>query len=91
MEFLLIGLAVAANIIFILVKFNLKRYSDAILDFILLSVVTMVFSGSYGALVVGTVASVVISIYLYFAPPAVPGFGKTIDMDDLKRRFKRRY
>ena len=90
---MLIGLAVAANIIFILVKYKQHRFADATLDFILLGVVTLVFSGSYGALVVGTIASVVVSIYLYFSPPDIPGFGvnSLIDTDDLKRRFARRH
>lgn len=94
MEFLLIGLAVAANIIFILFKYERKRYPDATLDFILLIVVTVIFSGSYGALVVGTIASLVISIYLYAHPPNLPKLPKStinIDLDDLKQRFSRRY
>jgi hypothetical protein len=91
MEFLLIGLAVAANIIFILFKYERKRYADATLDFILLIVVTIIFSGSYGALVVGTIASLVISIYLYANPPNLPEASIDIDLEDLKRRFSRRY
>ncbi len=94
MEFLLIGLAVAANIIFILFKYERKRYSDATLDFILLIAVTVIFSGSYGALVVGTIASLVVSIYLYANPPNLPKLPEAsldIDLDDLKQRFSRRY
>jgi hypothetical protein len=94
MEFLLIGLAVAANIIFILFKYERKRYPDATLDFFLLIVVTIIFSGSYGALVVGTIASLVISIYLYANPPNLPKLPEStinIDLDDLKQRFSRRY
>lgn len=84
MEFILIGLAVAANIIFILFKYEKKRYTDCTLDFILLVLVTMVFSKSYGALVVGTVASLMISIYLYIKPPKLV----QIDIEDLKRKFR---
>ena len=94
MEFILIGLAVAANIIFILFKYERKRYSDATLDFVLLIAVTIIFSGSYGALVVGTIASLVISIYLYANPPNLPKLPEStinIDLDDLKQRFSRRY
>jgi hypothetical protein len=94
MEFILIGLAVAANIIFILFKYERKRYPDATLDFILLIVVTIIFSGSYGALVVGTIASLVISIYLYANPPNLPKLPEStinIDLEDLKQRFSRRY
>ncbi len=94
MEFILIGLAVAANIIFVLFKYERKRYADATLDLILLVVVAMLFSSSYGALVVGTIASLVISIYLYANPPNIPNLPQSsidIDLEDIKQRFSRRY
>lgn len=69
LEFLIIGIAVAFNIIVIKWKFDKGRTADAITDLCLFIVVTFVFSGSYGALVVGTVASALISIYLFISPP----------------------
>lgn len=51
------------------VKLDRKRYEDAALDFTLLVIITVVFSGSYGALVVGTVASFFISIFFLASPP----------------------
>lgn len=69
MEFLIIGLAVAANIIFIKMKLERKRYEDGAFDAILLVIVTIVFGGSYAGLVVGTIASAFISLYLYASPP----------------------
>ena len=72
MEYLVIGIAVALNIIIILWKYEKKRYADGTLDFILLITIAILFSGSYGALVVGTVASLVISIYLFIKPPNLP-------------------
>lgn len=69
MEFLLVGLAVFFNIAFIKWKFDKSRYADATLDLTLLVIVMLLFSGSYGALVVGTVASAFISLFLYFSPP----------------------
>lgn len=81
MEYLIIGLAVAFNILIILWKFqhkdadgNSDRVLDAILDMSLLGIVTIVFSGSYGALVVGTVASAVVSLYLLVNKPQMPSF-----------------
>jgi hypothetical protein len=69
MEFVLIGLVTAINVLFIKKKFDLKRYEDGIFDLVLLVTITIVFSGSYGALVVGMVASLIISIAFYANPP----------------------
>ena len=94
MEFILIGLAVAANVLFVLFKYERKRYPDATLDLILLIVIAMLFSSSYGALVVGTIASLIISIYLYANPPKLPNIPENsinIDLEDIKQRFSRRY
>lgn len=100
MEVFILGLVVAANIIFIIYKFTKGRFQDAILDSALLGLVTVVFMGSYAGLVVGTIASLLVSIYLYYNPP---NFGKSqvmlsITQDDVneffaefKKRSKRRY
>ena len=69
MEFIFVGFAVFFNIAFVKWKFDRARYADAILDLILLVLVAILFSGSYGALVVGTVASALVSLYLFFSPP----------------------
>ncbi len=73
MEFAIIGVVTAINILFIKKKFDLKRYEDAVFDFLLLVIITVVFSGSYGALVVGMVASLIISISFYASPPNFVG------------------
>lgn len=72
MEFLIIGVVAAANLVFILFKVEKKRYPDALLDFTLLVTVTGIAMGSYGGLVVSTIASLIISIYLYAKPPRLP-------------------
>jgi hypothetical protein len=69
MEFLIIGIVTALNLIFVKKKFELKRYEDGIFDLFLLVVVTIIFGGSYGGLVVGMVSSLIISIYLFASPP----------------------
>ena len=69
MEFILIGFAVFFNIAFIKWKYDRKRYSDAALDSALMLGVMFLFSGSYGALVIGTIASALVSIYLFISPP----------------------
>lgn len=72
MEYILIGVTVFFNIAIILWKLEKHRYADATLDATLLVLVALIFSGSYGALVVGTVASALVSIYLLISPPQLP-------------------
>ena len=69
MEYILVGILVFFNLVFIVWKFDHARYADAFLDTFLLILVAAFFSGSYGALVVGTIASALVSIYLFFSPP----------------------
>jgi len=69
MELLVIGLVVAVNIIFIQMKFKRGRTEDGILDSILLVLITIIFGGSYAGLVVATIASMFISIWLFANPP----------------------
>lgn len=69
MEYLIIGVAVIFNIVVIKIKFEKARYVDALVDSIFLITVTSLGSGSYGGLVVGTIASAGFSIYLMFSPP----------------------
>lgn len=69
MEFLILGLIVALNFIIIKMKLERKRYEDALFDGLLLALITFIFAGSFGGLIVGTVASLAISIYLYASPP----------------------
>ena len=72
MEFILIGVATFFNIAVVKWKFDSGRTADACLDAILLVLVAFLFSGSYAALVVGSIASALVSIYLYFSPPKLP-------------------
>ena len=69
MEYLIIGVAVFFNIAIIKWKYDRRRYADAGLDAALMLGVMFLFSGSYGALVIGTVASALVSIYLLISPP----------------------
>ena len=69
MEFLIVGIVTAFNIIVIMMKFNHNRESEAFLDMVLFGVVLWLTSGSLGGMIVGMIASAFISIYLYFSPP----------------------
>lgn len=69
MEILIIGIAVAFNVIVILIKGKLKRYMDAGLDFAVLCTLSLVFGGTYSGLVAATIASFIVSLYLFVSPP----------------------
>ena len=83
MEFIVIGLAVAFNCIIIKEKFQRGRVEDGTFDLILLVVITLVFSGTYGSLVVGTIASAFISVYFMASPPT---FFTNLDLTDKVKR-----
>ncbi len=69
MEFLILGLVVAVNFIVIKMKLDRKRWEDAIFDVLTMLTVMALFSGSYAGLIVGSVASLFISLYFYASPP----------------------
>ena len=69
MEYFIVGIAVAFNVLVILWKLQQGRKADGVLDAAILIGITVIFSGSYGALVVGTVASAVVSVYLLVNKP----------------------
>lgn len=73
-ELILIGLAVSFNFLVILKKYKNHRWFNATVDMLLLGVICIVFSGSFNALVVGTIGSAVISIYLWFSPITMKNF-----------------
>ena len=66
---LIATLATVLDILFVLIKFRLKRYADGFLDAILIIAVFMILKGSELILLVGIFSSLVVSIYLWFAPP----------------------
>ena len=72
MFLLIIGIATAFNFMVIKYKVEKERYLDAILDLFTLSILSFIFMGTYDGLVVSTIASAIISVYLYFVPPKIP-------------------
>lgn len=74
MELGIIGVAVALNFIIVKMKFTRKRWEDATFDILTLTLLMAVFSGSYAGLVVSSIASLLISLYLFVSPPNF--FGK---------------
>ena len=80
---IIVSISVLLNIAFIKFKIEKERYLDATIDSSLLILVMVVFSGSFSALVVGTISSMMISIYLWFSPPKVKN---KIDTSSLKSK-----
>ena len=72
MFLLIIGIATAVILMVIKYKVEKERYLDAILDLFTLSILSFIFMGTYDGLVVSTIASAIISVYLYFVPPKIP-------------------
>ena len=68
MLFTIIGIAVAFNILIVIWKFKHGREVDATVDGALLVAVAMLFSGSEGLLIIGTIGSAIVSTYLLFDP-----------------------
>ena len=69
LSLLVLAVSVATNFIFIKFKLERKRYSDAILDGIVFTLLIILFSGTVTGLSVATLASSIVSVYLYFSPP----------------------
>jgi len=62
------GIATAFNLIFILWKFQRGDTTNGTLDASVLALVMWLFHGSLGALVIGTIASAIFSMYLLAKP-----------------------
>jgi len=71
MPIIIAGVAVAVNLIIIKVKVEKKRYADAGLDGGVLVILGLLFAGTITGLMVATVASSVVSLYLYMSPPKI--------------------
>ena len=69
MEFVIIGIVSALNLIIIVHKFKKGRIEDGIFDSILFATLATLFHGSYGGMVVAMISSLIISIYLWASPP----------------------
>ena len=69
MELMLIGCAIAFNLLVIKFKLERARYEDAFFDAAVLVGLSLLMQGSYSGLVAATIGSAVVSIFLYFSPP----------------------
>lgn len=89
MELFVLGLVVAMNFIIIKIKFDKRRIEDGIFDIALLLFITAIFSGSYAGMIVGTIASLFISIFFLASPPTFFS-GPSGVFTEFKRRAKRK-
>jgi len=69
MLLVIMGLAVAFNVLIIYWKFTHNRNADGALDSAALFIVATTFGGSEKLLMIGTIASVVISMWFLAFPP----------------------
>lgn len=84
LSFVVISITVAFNFIIIIHKYRKLRYADATLDMLLFALICFLFSGTYSALVVGTMSSMLISLYLLFNPFKLSNmFSSDEDEDDV--------
>jgi len=87
MEALLIGIATAFNVLIIKWKVEHGRYEDAALDTLVLLVLASIFAGTMGGLIIATISSFIVSIYLLFSPPTLL---KSVDRGNLLEEWKKR-
>ncbi len=90
MEYILIGLVSAFNMLIIKFKVDRKRYEDAFFDTILMVILALLFAGTFAGMVVAMVASLVISIFLFISPPTFSGKIKSFfqeQVDDFNKQF----
>jgi hypothetical protein len=69
MEALLIGLATAFNFLILKTKIEKSRYQDAIFDAIVLLLLSIMFGGTLGGMVIATIGSAIVSLSLLISPP----------------------
>jgi hypothetical protein len=68
-QILIIGTALAFNVLVIKYKLEKHRISDAILDGSVLIALSLFLGSTLGGMQIATVASAIVSIYLWFYPP----------------------
>lgn len=71
---IIMGVALFFNIAIIYHKINIKQTTNASIDATILGFTLWIFSGTFAALAMGTIASAMFSLYLMFNPPNVDWF-----------------
>lgn len=81
MEFVVIGLAASFNLFIIYLKIEKKKFINAALDVLALVILSSMFGQFAGGMVIATVASAVISLFLMIKNPTLD---KTLQDDKIK-------
>ncbi len=89
MELITIGLITAANFLILKVKAEQNRWADLIFDITVLSILSLLFSGTLGGLTIAMVSSFTVSIYLYFYPPNLKKIFSFIDLKTYDKYSKK--
>lgn len=87
-QVIIMGAALAFNVLVIKHKLEKKRTGDAILDGAILIVLSLGLSQSLGGMQITTVASAIISVSLWFFPPKQLFSKKDIEKLKPKKKFK---
>ena len=74
----IMGISLGINIIVILYKWRKQRYLDATIDGSILALIGFIFQGTISGLMIGTIGSSVVSIYLLIFPPKL-NIGELLD------------
>ena len=72
------GIAMAFNLLIIIIKFRKKRFLNAIVDFILMSTILVISGNTITGVQIGMIASAIVSLYLLFFPFEEPDWDEII-------------
>ena len=87
MEYILIAIVTSFNFLIIKWKLEHKRYEDAALDTAILVILSSLFGGSMGGMIIAVIASFIVSIYFLASPPR---FLKSVETEGFITEFKKR-
>jgi len=76
MLYLILGLVTAFNFLILKYKIERSRYIDALYDLVAILILSSIFAGTLGGMIIAMTASLVISLYLLKFPPLKPVWDK---------------
>ena len=79
---IVLGVVVSVNFVVILKKWRMRRYFDSIVDGTILSIISLLFCGTFAGFVVGNIASACVSTWLYFNPIQLSQFIPSFSDED---------
>jgi len=67
MEFIIIGIVTFFNLAILLKKYQTERYVDMLLDVLAFIILSKIFGGTLGGMMIAMIGSMLLSLYLLFA------------------------